>query len=57
MTNLLPCPFCLCDHVFICNGISSRYVECPECGARGPVGELKADAVDAWNTRPIGETK
>lgn len=28
------------------------YVECGECGCRGPLRATKAEAVAAWNSRP-----
>jgi Lar family restriction alleviation protein len=46
------CPFCLSQDTRVI-GVTVRWVECNECGAHGPEGELKADAVDAWNTRPV----
>lgn len=32
-------------------------VVCERCGWQGPNRQTREDAVDAWNTRPSGESK
>lgn len=59
MNDIKPCPFCgtkprkkdVHDGWKILDTEKRRYVECPTCGARGPLDENKVRAVDAWNVR------
>ena len=48
--GLKPCPFCgqpgLHPHRHL-----TAWVRCGSCGAEGPVGTDRAEAIDAWNRR------
>lgn len=60
--ELLPCPFCGKSDAFFERGeVSWGFIQCNDCGARGPSGEQtdddeewpgKANASAAWNRRP-----
>lgn len=56
--ELLPCPFCLTVNGYGAWPIALRksppgawYVNCDGCGADGPICDLEADAIAAWNRR------
>lgn len=51
--KLGPCPFCGAgvSEVEELEGLDFWYVECPTCGADGPKGQTKAEAVRLWNAR------
>lgn len=54
MTKLKPCPFC--GHIAkssdaVQSDIGQWWVECKDCGARGPVIPWELDAIMAWNKR------
>jgi len=50
-----PCPFCgsRTTPPDLDGDAGSWVVACPDCGARGPAGGSKDDAVAAWNERTI----
>lgn len=49
--ELLPCPFCdENDDGYI--EFNTGQVHCVNCGAAGPVGTFRDEAVALWNTHP-----
>lgn len=51
MKNAHPCYWCGAAGVIFENyGGPGWHVECPECGARGPLQADKPDALKSWNT-------
>jgi Lar family restriction alleviation protein len=52
-----PCPFCgSTDSTVISPPSEDRcWVQCSLCGAEGPLGSTKQDAVDRWNRRATEE--
>ena len=59
MTEPKPCPFCgetmTMKQSIGCNGGFTRWLNCENCFAHGPMCPLDFDddPVDAWNKRPI----
>ena len=58
MDDLLNCPFCNGNLPYIgsqANSVGEEYyfVACTKCPAVGPTNIDRADAIRAWNTRPI----
>jgi len=51
MTEIKPCPFPSCGSGSVALGfdLDGYYVECDECGARGPYSRDKIEAVELWN--------
>ena len=48
--TLKPCPFCCeTEHLEQMSDCGDRYIECLECGARGPVADSEAEAAEFWN--------
>lgn len=55
MDKLEPCPFCS-EQFFFEGGMIAvhaglYFLQCPACGAGGPLVSEKAHAVNAWNSR------
>lgn len=59
--KLLPCPNPWCERAFPPRAIRHRggprvtgpwRVHCEDCELRGPIAEVEAEAIAAWNTRP-----
>lgn len=51
---LVPCPFCDCGHTLIEGAPGEGYqVACAVCDATGPLEDSEAEALEAWNTRPM----
>ena len=56
VSELLPCPFCGSDEVFVSQAVQgSCWVVCENlhCGAIGPTQPTTAEAVAAWNSRAL----
>lgn len=54
--ELLPCPFCGSNEVYLNSGVS-RYIECSGCCAEGPWNdESDEQAITAWNTRTLARS-
>jgi Lar family restriction alleviation protein len=56
VSELLPCPFCGSDEVFVSQAVQgSCWVVCENlhCGAIGPTQLTPAEAVAAWNSRAL----
>ncbi len=54
MSELLPCPFCGSDEIFVSQAVQgSCWVVCENlhCGAIGPTQPARAAAAAAWNSR------
>lgn len=54
MADLDPCPFCKGEHTHIGDDgdTHSLFVQCDDCGARGPTGTTPADATRRWEGPP-----
>lgn len=49
-TSLYPCPFCHGELVYVeSDGEKFHYVECQNCGARGPAGFTAKGALRRYN--------
>ena len=61
MAELLPCPFCsgAADLKWATNGKPWAWIECTECGAKGPAEYAPhgGDAAGAWNKRSAESQK
>jgi Lar family restriction alleviation protein len=53
MSDLMPCPFCGCETVYVRSSITEIDVYCQDCTAVGPVYQVEEDAITAWNTRTV----
>jgi Lar family restriction alleviation protein len=56
MSELLPCPFCSSNEVFMSQAVQgSCWVVCENrhCGASGPTKQTPAEASAAWNSRAL----
>jgi hypothetical protein len=55
-TKLLPCPFCQCAVLTLCDGLIPRgeyWWGCDNCKARSPICDNEAEAIAAWNRRAL----
>lgn len=48
--KLAPCPWCQKAECFVCNTQDSGFSVACQCGAGGPEGHTKMDAVRKWNS-------
>ena len=46
-----PCPFCGCDKTFMSDFRGLWHIRCANCGAEGPDGATREEAVVRWNRR------
>lgn len=51
MTDEKPCPFCGCGDAALIESSAASYVQCGNCGARGPLWLTPSRAADAWEER------
>ena len=58
MNEFKPCPFCgvtpndyTVEYLNDSNEGDVFEIECPDCFARGPVGEILKEAISNWNKR------
>lgn len=54
MSELKPCPFSTGkphDLMIMSSGQARMWMECMQCGARGPMAGTRAEAIAAWNRR------
>ena len=49
-----PCPHCReAERLEQRSDCGDRYIECLECGARGPVADSEEEAAELWNNRDV----
>lgn len=52
--ELKPCGSCGCDAAEMCTSeLATFWVECSACGSQAMLHPTEADAIAAWNRRPI----
>lgn len=47
------CPFCQSRQLEVMQVMSNTFVQCQQCGARGPIAHHFDGALNAWNKRKV----